>query len=525
MIRFLKSAFPLIAGWFPILCAAQLQWTSIENNGRNSFLPAKNLPDKLSEENILWRRDMQAKWHFARPTVTGDRIILGTHISAVSDQAIRESCTRKAVAVICLDAGTGEIIWELGIADGAPTGYGICASPTVEGDRVYIAGPQSIYCLDLNGQADGNDGPFEDEIKLMLKTNWKGEVQGKEINELKPEYGDVIWRRNLKELGVSPHDASSGSVLIDGDLLWVSTSHAYGKKPAPARMDKPEDAKKYKHHKAPNVLVLDKKTGEVLAQDDMDIERIFHGQWCSFSKGELDGRDLFFWGDGFGILHAFERPRISRDGKIQIMEPVWSLDCNPKDYRYDAEGREIGFPTHGKNERPKKAIGPCHIIGTPVFHDKLLYLAIGRDRAYSGKSHTPGEGNGRILCIDPSKPEILWDNRDLGRTQSTLSIWNGLIYVADMSRYMHCFDQLTGEKIWDYDLKQLVECQSQLLADNKLYVSNRKGEFFILQAGNEAKLLSECRPGGHIATPTAVDGILYLCTQKDVTAYKGTTEP
>ncbi len=506
-----------------IVSANELQWSDPENNGRNSALPAENLPGRIGKENLVWKVDMTAKWNFARPTVKDGKIVIGTHINALRDEDIKKSCTRKAGAMICLDAKTGQTVWELGIAERGPGGYGFVSSPLIDGDRLYMKG-QDVYCIDMNGQADGNDG-FQDEIALMTKRDHKGNIKGEPLKELKPTHGDIIWRCDLSKLRAQHHDASAGTILMDDDLLWVTTSHALGKKPAPARMNKPEDAEKYRYRKAPNVVVVDKNTGDLIATDDLEIERVFHGQWSSVSTGKVNGKDLFFWGDGYGILHAFERPARSEDGSIQTLKQVWQIDCNPPEYRVDENGNEIGFPIHGKNPRPKDAVGPTHIIGVPVFHNGLLYLAMGRDRAYNGKAHEPGQGNGRILCIDPSKPEIVWENRDLGRTQSTVSIGDDLIYVADMSKYMHCFDLKTGEKVWQQDLNHLVECQSQLLADNKLYVANKKGEFFILQAGREAKVLSMTDLGNSICAPvTAVNGILYVCTQDGVSAYKGSME-
>ena len=38
---------------------------------------------------------------------------------------------------------------------------GFCSPPTVEGNRAYVVTNRSeVVCLDLNGQSDGNDGPY-----------------------------------------------------------------------------------------------------------------------------------------------------------------------------------------------------------------------------------------------------------------------------------------------------------------------------------------------------------------------------
>ena len=41
---------------------------------------------------------------------------------------------------------------------------GTCSGPLVDGSRVYVVGNRGeILCLDREGQANGNDGPFRKE--------------------------------------------------------------------------------------------------------------------------------------------------------------------------------------------------------------------------------------------------------------------------------------------------------------------------------------------------------------------------
>ena len=78
---------------------------------------------------------------------------------------------------MCLDEATGSTLWRLvvrGMERTAKTRKydsqlqaGICSSPTVEGDRVYVVTNRcEVLCLDVNGMANGNDGPFPDEGPL-----------------------------------------------------------------------------------------------------------------------------------------------------------------------------------------------------------------------------------------------------------------------------------------------------------------------------------------------------------------------
>lgn len=47
---------------------------------------------------------------------------------------------------------------------------GICSSPTVDGDCVYVVTNRcEVICLDVDGLADGNDGSFQDEAQFSVE--------------------------------------------------------------------------------------------------------------------------------------------------------------------------------------------------------------------------------------------------------------------------------------------------------------------------------------------------------------------
>ena len=105
------------------------------------------------------------------------------------------------------------------------------------------------------------------------------------------------------KLGVFPCDAANGSPLIDGDLLYVTTSNGIDHNMDPYR----EKNRKLPAPHAPNLIVLDKHTGRLVATDDTAIAaHMLHGQWSSPSLGNVDGRKLVFFGGGDGLCYAFE---------------------------------------------------------------------------------------------------------------------------------------------------------------------------------------------------------------------------
>jgi outer membrane protein assembly factor BamB len=523
----------------PVIASEPIQWSDPANNGRNNVIDTRGLPAELGEGNLLWQVDHRGRWQFAQPLVAGRRLLLGAHVSAIQDEAIkRANPSKHAAAVICLDRSTGDLLWELAVTPGPGLAYGVATQGVVEGSLYYIHTGTNVLCLDIHGQTDGNDGPYTDELKFMTKGGRPPDAvragrSAESLEEIKPQYGDIVWHCDLSQLGVRPHDSGAGTPLLDGDLLWVNTSHAMGVEPAPA-WHKEEHG--WDYTPVPNIVALDKTTGRIVATDDLQIPRVFHGQWSSPSMGIVDGRKLLFWGDGYGVLHAFAMPEdLSGEGNgVDVLEEIWRFDANLPEYRFDELG-EIPYPGHGtgrKEDVRGVVIGPQDIIAAPVFHKGNVYVAIGRDRVYNAQSRGRVVGPGAISCIDPrgsgdiTETNVIWQSTDIGRTQSTPSIENGLLYIADMAGYLHCFDAETGLKHWQYDLDQRVETRSQLVADGKIYVANERHELFVLTADEQPpRLLSTYRTRGLPTTPTAADGVLYVADSRGIMAFAGPGHP
>jgi outer membrane protein assembly factor BamB len=420
-----------------------------------------------------------------------------------------------------------------------PTGagrYGICSTPVIEGDRVYIVGSTGdMLCLDLNGQADGNDGPFTDEAAYFSTTN-----KDEPLTALKDSWGDIIWAVSMRrDLGVEWHDAPSGSPLLLGDRIWVTTSQSYHTNEFRYEDGVLREIDRW----GPNIVVFDKHTGKVLATDDIVVPATFHGQWSSLSSGVVnDGERRVFWGDGYGYLRAFSTDlpeRADAEGPATIKQ-LWWCDVNPPDYRL-RDGVALPYPTwrdsrgirEGKTEHCAR--GPCEIIATPVFWDHKVYAILGRDYMYQIREDGRALGDSHLVCIDASVtlPEkrrfnpppdvtdqaILWSTREVGRGMSSMAIDDGLLYVADTAGELHCFDARTGKKHWKHDIGSKIWASSPLVADGKVYLGTSKADFFIFRAGAEKELLYTGRTRGEITTPTAVDGALYIFSARQLNAY------
>ena len=89
---------------------------------------------------------------------------------------------------------------------------------------------------------------------------------------------------------------------------------------------------------------------------------------------------------------------------------------------------------------------------------------------------------------------------------------DGLVFVADAGRRLHCVEAATGAPVWTHEVKG-ESWATPLVADGRVYFATRRGEFLTFAATREKQLLGEVALGAAIsATPVAANGVLYVAT-------------
>ncbi len=171
-------------------------------------------------------------------------------------------------------------------------------------------------------------------------------------------------------------------------------------------------------------MAVNKYTGRVVWQRNDAGAKVFHGQWSSPALGTVCGKPQLVYGAGDGWCYAYE-PATGN--------PIWRFDLNPKGTEWKPHGRGT------KNS----------IIGTPVVHGNRVYLAAGQDPDH-------GSGPGHLYAIDATgKGDVTDTHRvwhaggeEFGRSLSTVAVADGLLYAADLSGFLYCFDVNTGQRHW-----------------------------------------------------------------------------
>ncbi|MDD4868975.1 MAG: PQQ-binding-like beta-propeller repeat protein [Kiritimatiellae bacterium] len=478
------------------------QWCG--SDGKNMVSDEKGIPDSfvpgekdLEKGMIKIETAKNVKWGvklcnaiYSTPAITGGKIFIGGRNAG-------------AGLLMCLDEQTGKLLWKwegperkiplyidgwlIGIGPN-PEKLGVCSSPTVDGNKVYfVTHSFKVMCLDVNGQTDGPD-----------------------VGKAK-----VVWEYDMwDKLGVFPCDAANSCPLIDGDLLYVLTSNGVDRNMDPYK----EKGRKIPAPNVPNVIVLDKKNGRLVATDDLYIaDRILHGQWSSLSLGMVNGRKLIFFGGGDGLCYAFEALSSVPEKQVKL-KTVWWYDCVPPEYKLSEGMDEITYfclgdkRTKGSlNKNDGTFVGRSEIIATPVFLNNRIYVAIGRDPEH-------GRGRGALHCIDATregditKTGRIWSYQGLDRTLSTVSIADGLLYIADVGGNIHCLDAETGKLFWVHEVKGVV-WSSTFVVDGKIYLGTPKG-LIVLATGKEKKEIDLIILGSPLySSPVVANGTLYAASK------------
>jgi outer membrane protein assembly factor BamB len=484
-------------------------------------VPTEWSVEEGAQKNVKWVADLGSK-AYGGPIIADGKLWMGTNNQKPRNPAIKGD---KGI-VMCFDEATGKFLWQA-VHDKLPAGRvndwpeeGICSSAFVEGNRLYyVSNRCELVCADTNGFLDGkNDGEQNEQYTDPLSA-------------------DFIWRLDMiQNLDVFPHNLSTSSPLVVGDLIFLVTSNGVDE----GHINIPQP-------KAPSFVAVNKKTGKVVWQNNFPSSKLveaqqesnqkkevlikqlldkgevlMHGQWSSPAYAVANGKPQVIFPGGDGWLYSFE----PETGKL-----IWKFDCNPKSSRY-----KLG----GKGTR-------SDFIASPVVYDNKVYIGVGQDPEHD-------EGVGHLWCIDitkegdvspvndnfdPKAPEnknsaLVWHyggmipanaqsdrNYYFGRTLSSCAVHDGLCYAAELAGYVHCLDAKTGEHYWDHNMEAATWC-SPYYVDGKVYIGNDASKVLIFAAGKEKKLIGEIEMGGKVrATPVVVNGVLYLATENKLYAIKG----
>jgi outer membrane protein assembly factor BamB len=223
--------------------------------------------------------------------------------------------------------------------------------------------------------------------------------------------------------------------------------------------------------------------------------------------GEVDGRWLVFFCGGDGIVYAFEAlESVPPKGKVEKLKRVWRFDPDPT------------APKENVHKYIKNRVqSPSNIKSMPIFHNNRVYMTHGGDIWW-------GKHEAWLKCIDATKTGeitesgLIWSYDLSQHCCSTPAVYDGMVFVADCGKQVRCVDAKSSKEYWTHETKGDIWA-STLVADGKVYVGTRRGDFWVLAASREKKVISTVQLDSAMAgTPTAANGVLYIATMKKLYA-------
>jgi outer membrane protein assembly factor BamB len=288
----------------------------------------------------------------------------------------------------------------------------------------------------------------------------------------------IVWKFDMmKETGAIPHNMAASSPVLWGDLIITSTSNGrdenHTKVPAP---------------RAPSMIAVDKKTGKLVWSVNSVGEKILNGQWSSPAVGKVGDVTQVVIGEGDGWVRAYE---------VLTGKELWQFDLNAKDSVWPKTRNEV--------------------LATPVIWQDKVFVA-------SGQDPENGEGAGHLYAIDATKrgditeSGRLWHYDKIRRSMSTAAIYNGLLFYADFSGFLHCLDVNTGKPFWTHDMLAAV-WGSAIVINGKVYLGDEDGDVVVLEASKEKKLISEQNMGSTVySTAVPANGTLFIMNRSQLWA-------
>lgn len=449
-----------------------------------TFIAGSENIDPATTKHIRWVAKLGSQ-SYGNASVANGRVYVGTN----NETPRNPDYTEDRGVMMVFDEKTGDFLWQLAVPKlgaGKVSDWeyiGICSSAAIDGDEVFLGSNRGeVVSMDVNAFADGNDGPFTSE-----NAYYGGFEPG-------PTDADIIWSFDMREeVGAFPHNITSFSPLILGDRVYATTSNgvdwSHTNIPSPL---------------APSFVVLDRKTGELIGEEVSGVSRrVLHASWSSPSYGTLpNGDGIIVWGGGDGWVYGYDPIPVMGDDGWPILNERFRYDANPPEYRYDENGNPIRYAT---------APGPSEVIGTPVVVGTKAYVAIGQDPEH-------GDGVGMLSCIDITSEgdvsgDAIWTFKDIGRTMSTVSVYNGLVFAAEYAGKIHCLDAETGEHYWTHNTYSRMWA-STLVVDGKVVIGNEDGDVIFLKADKELEVLNSVNVMAPVySSAIAANGALYVASQ------------
>lgn len=343
------------------------------------------------------------------------------------------------------------------------------STPIVWGDHIYVTtgneGRNLLLCFDRQGKAQwqvelGSERPGKH--KKASGANPSPVTDGQHVyvyfksGDLAcvTPAGKLVWQKNIQD-------------LYGEDTLWwdLGTSPVLTDKYCVVAV----------MHSGPSFLVaLDKQSGEVAWKADRNLNAPEEAAQ-SYTTPVLiqrDGRELLIT---LGADHVTAHD--AQSGK-----ELWRVGgLNPTGHKYF---RSISSPVVWKD----------YVIAPYARGNTVTCIRLG------------GQG-------DVTDTHVVWTKEELGADVPTPVAADGKTYICTDKGKVSCLEIATGKTLWEGELEKNRHAfsASPILADEHLYLTREDGATFVLQLGDQFKVVAKNELDDTVvATPALVDSQILI---------------
>ncbi len=395
-------------------------------------------------------------WEYQRqfPTAEGSRSE-NRSLSIYGDKVFLNTADAHVVA---LDANTGEVVWDTEVAD-AEKGFTFSSGSVIADGKVISGITGCQWFWDEGCFITAHDAQTGRELWRTSTVARPGEPGGDTWGDLPMHFrgGGDAWitgtydaELELTYWGVAQAKPwAQASRMTGGDALYTSST-----------------------------LALDPDTGEIvwyyqhLPGETHDMDEVFERVLV-----DVDGRRSVFTMGKLGILWQLDREtgQFVRATDLGYQD---LLDVDPVTGEVSYHpgvmpelGVELEFcPSHsGLKSWRAMAYSPeteAFYIPLTLNCQRSVYIGVEQREGGGGEGlgqrenlhHPASDGNlGEFVAMDVSG-EILWSNRKRTPFNSAaLTTAGGLVFVGDWDRFVHAYDVVTGESLWETRLPTSVQ--------------------------------------------------------------------
>jgi outer membrane protein assembly factor BamB len=148
--------------------------------------------------------------------------------------------------------------------------------------------------------------------------------------------------------------------------------------------------------------------------------------------------------------------------------------------------------------------------GKEIWAVEAMMGEVGPSVAFSDGIVFAGNEYARLVAIDASSHEILWENDMYLPEAASPLAHDGLLIIATSYGVIVCYDAKTGEQYWEDDVGTTLY-SSPMVAEEKLYMMDNDGVMHIYDFAKEKNMISENKLGETYGTsPAFGDGRIYI---------------